>query len=117
MPHRIKHPYVEISSLHPTVMTNFHLVSPLTALAFLSLTGLAYIPSTRALAGNSSRINSPSGLNLAALEARKLYFGTATNNVELNDTAYFDILDDFKMFGQITPAKGMKWVRSPTSAS
>ncbi|KAI0823516.1 endo-beta-1,4-glucanase [Trametes gibbosa] len=53
-----------------------------------------------------------SGLNLAALSAHKLYFGTATNNVELNDSAYFALLDDHRMFGQITPAKGMKWLET-----
>lgn len=50
-------------------------------------------------------------LNLIAKQQRKLYFGSATDNPELNDTAYTAILDS-KMFGQITPANSMKWVRS-----
>ena len=54
----------------------------------------------------------PSGpqLNLVAKSHGKLYFGTATDNPELNDTAYTAILDDNRMFGQITPANSMKWV-------
>ncbi|OSD04968.1 glycoside hydrolase family 10 protein [Trametes coccinea BRFM310] len=52
------------------------------------------------------------GLNAAAHAARKLYFGTATNNNELNDTQYFALLDDIQMFGQLTPAKGMKWLET-----
>ena len=53
-----------------------------------------------------------SGLNAAACSAGKLYFGTATNNYQLNDTAYLAVLDDLAMFGQLTPAKTMKWVRT-----
>ena len=63
---------------------------------------------------NSSAPTSPfpprSGFNAAARAAGKLYFGTATNNYQLNDTAYVAILDDLAMFGQLTPAKAMKWV-------
>lgn len=91
----------------------------LPSLRLVSLTPLLLLALTFALQASgratpprdSSTAATPYELNLAALAARKLYFGTATNNVELNDTAYFDVLDDFKMFGQITPAKGMKWVR------
>ena len=50
------------------------------------------------------------GPNVAAHQARKLYFGTATNNDELSDEAYSAILDNIAMFGQLTPAKAMKWV-------
>ena len=57
-----------------------------------------------------SSISGPQ-LNLVAKQHRKLYFGTATDNPELNDTAYTAILDSNKMFGQITPANSMKWVR------
>ncbi|KAH9912303.1 endo-beta-1,4-glucanase [Epithele typhae] len=51
----------------------------------------------------------PQGPNLAARSNGKLYFGTATNNDELNDTAYFALLDSFANFGQLTSAKAMKW--------
>ncbi|TVY71512.1 Endo-1,4-beta-xylanase D [Lachnellula suecica] len=47
-------------------------------------------------------------LNELAKKAGKLYFGTATDNMELNGT-YLKILDDTKEFGQLTPANGMKW--------
>ncbi|KAJ7499946.1 endo-1,4-beta-xylanase C precursor [Mycena latifolia] len=39
----------------------------------------------------------------------KLYFGSATDNPELSDTAYINILSDNAMFGQITPENSMKW--------
>ena len=51
------------------------------------------------------------GLNRAARAAGKLYFGTATNSDQWNDTTYFGILKDGAEFGQITPANVMKWVR------
>jgi len=47
-------------------------------------------------------------LNKLAKEAGKLYFGTATDNGELSNTTYFDILTDTNEFGQLTPANGMK---------
>jgi len=55
------------------------------------------------------------GLNVAAILSRKLYFGTATDNPELNDTAYTSILDSNLMFGQITPANSMKWENTEPS--
>ncbi|KAI0034219.1 endo-1,4-B-xylanase A [Vararia minispora EC-137] len=50
-----------------------------------------------------------SGLNTLAKSIGKLYFGTATDNNELSDTAYRAILNNNAMFGQITPANSMKW--------
>lgn len=47
-------------------------------------------------------------LNELAKKAGKLYFGTATDNGELNNTQYFNILSNTKEFGQLTPANGMK---------
>ena len=77
------------------------------------------LPTTGHLSPNSPReasndVVSPlpgCGFHEAARSAGKLYFGTATNNYQLNDTAYVTILDDSAMFGQLTPAKVMKWVR------
>lgn len=51
------------------------------------------------------------GLNYLARNAGKLYFGTATDNPELNDTTYTSIMDNYLHFGQLTPANSMKWVR------
>ncbi|KAF7797213.1 hypothetical protein EIP86_008405 [Pleurotus ostreatoroseus] len=48
-------------------------------------------------------------LHTLAKAAGKLYFGSATDNPELTDTAYTAILDDNTMFGQITPGNSMKW--------
>ena len=49
------------------------------------------------------------GLNTAAKAAGKLYFGSATDNSELSDTAYVAELSNTQDFGQITPANSMKW--------
>ncbi|KAI1489125.1 carbohydrate-binding module family 1 protein [Biscogniauxia mediterranea] len=48
-------------------------------------------------------------LNKLAKAAGKLYFGSATDNGELSDTAYVAILEDTDEFGQITPGNGQKW--------
>ncbi|KAK7462160.1 hypothetical protein VKT23_007762 [Stygiomarasmius scandens] len=47
--------------------------------------------------------------NTVAKAAGKLYFGSATDNPELTDTAYVSILSDTGFFGQITPGNSMKW--------
>ncbi|KAI1105702.1 carbohydrate-binding module family 1 protein [Jackrogersella minutella] len=48
-------------------------------------------------------------LSQLAKAAGKLYFGSATDNGELSDSTYVDILKDVNMFGQITPGNGQKW--------
>nr|B7SIW2.1 RecName: Full=Endo-1,4-beta-xylanase C; Short=Xylanase C; AltName: Full=1,4-beta-D-xylan xylanohydrolase C; Flags: Precursor [Phanerodontia chrysosporium]ABZ88799.1 endo-1,4-beta-xylanase C precursor [Phanerodontia chrysosporium] len=65
-------------------------------------------PSGTSSAGGSTP-SSSAKLHTLAKAAGKLYFGTATDNNELTDTAYTAILDDNTMFGQITPANSMKW--------
>ena len=54
-------------------------------------------------------------LNTLAKAFGNLYFGTATDNPELTDTAYMAILNDNTMFGRITPVNGMSWVRRTPS--
>lgn len=49
-----------------------------------------------------------SGLHTAAVAAGKLYFGSATDNSELTDTAYVNELSNTADWGQITPANSMK---------
>lgn len=59
--------------------------------------------------------NSPPYLNLLAKQAGKLYLGTATDQPgtgEDTDIAYQTILNDTRIFGQITPANGMKGVNT-----
>ncbi|KAI0350645.1 endo-1,4-beta xylanase [Trametes cingulata] len=60
-------------------------------------------------ASDTSSFHPVSGLNVAAKSARKLYFGTATNSEQWNDTTYFNILKNNAEFGQVTPANVMKW--------
>ncbi|KAL5536619.1 hypothetical protein ACEPAF_442 [Sanghuangporus sanghuang] len=48
-------------------------------------------------------------LHDVATAAGKLYFGSATDNPELTDTAYVAILSNSSEFGQITPGNSMKW--------
>ncbi|KII85155.1 glycoside hydrolase family 10 protein [Plicaturopsis crispa FD-325 SS-3] len=50
-----------------------------------------------------------SELNTLATALGWKYFGSATDNPELTDTAYVAILSDNGMFGQITPGNSMKW--------
>ncbi|THG99994.1 hypothetical protein EW026_g2455 [Hermanssonia centrifuga] len=59
-------------------------------------------------AGGSSPSSSVK-LHTLAKSKGKLYFGTATDNPELTDTAYVSGLSDGTMFGQITPGNSMKW--------
>lgn len=47
-------------------------------------------------------------LNELAQKAGKLYFGTATDNGELNNTEYVSILTNKTEFGQLTPSNGQK---------
>jgi endo-1,4-beta-xylanase len=47
-------------------------------------------------------------LDCLAVEANKLYFGTATDNGELNNTQYKKILTNTREFGQLTPSNGQK---------
>ena len=49
-----------------------------------------------------------SGLDTAAVAAGKVYFGTATDNPELTDTAYVTQLNNTNDFGQITPGNSQK---------
>ncbi|RYP89347.1 hypothetical protein DL769_000102 [Monosporascus sp. CRB-8-3] len=48
-------------------------------------------------------------LHRLAAAAGKMYFGSATDNGELNDAAYVRILTDPNEFGQTTPGNGQKW--------
>lgn len=48
-------------------------------------------------------------LNQLAVAAGLKYFGSATDNGELTDTAYTAILNDATEFGQITPGNAQKW--------
>ncbi|OCL10902.1 carbohydrate-binding module family 1 protein [Glonium stellatum] len=49
------------------------------------------------------------GLDVRAKAVGKLYFGTATDNSELTNTAYVAQLGNTSDFGQITPGNSMKW--------
>ncbi|KAH7131896.1 glycoside hydrolase family 10 xylanase [Dendryphion nanum] len=49
------------------------------------------------------------GLNTRAVAAGKQYFGSATDNPELTDTAYVAGLSNTADFGSITPGNSMKW--------
>ncbi|KAH6653920.1 family 10 glycosyl hydrolase [Truncatella angustata] len=66
--------------------------------------------STTAAAAAALSISGVSAnLNQLAVAAGKKYFGSATDNSELTDTAYTAILNDSTEFGQITPGNGQKW--------
>ena len=68
----------------------------------------AAVPATTA---PSTQATSTAQLHTLAKSRGKVYFGSATDNPELTNTAYTAILDDNTMFGQLTAANSMKWVR------
>jgi endo-1,4-beta-xylanase len=49
-------------------------------------------------------------LNALAKAKGLKYFGSATDNGELSDTAYVNILKNTNNFGQITPGNTQKWM-------
>lgn len=51
----------------------------------------------------------PGGLHSLARAAGKLFFGTATDTNNFNDTAYMQILRDPDEFGILVPENSMKW--------
>ncbi|KAF2657071.1 glycoside hydrolase family 10 protein [Lophiostoma macrostomum CBS 122681] len=50
------------------------------------------------------------GLDILAKRAGLLYFGTAIDNVVLNNTQYTSIAHNASEFGQVTPSNGQKWM-------
>jgi len=50
------------------------------------------------------------GLDVLAKEAGLLYYGTAIDNVVLDNKTYTDIAFNRSEFGQATPANGQKWM-------
>jgi len=60
-------------------------------------------------AGAPGSTSTIAGLNAVAQAAGKKYFGSATDNPELTDTAYVAILSNNEQFGQLTPGNSMKW--------
>ncbi|KAG6919173.1 hypothetical protein DXG01_008471 [Tephrocybe rancida] len=65
-------------------------------------------PSTSTTAP-ASTATSNAGLAVVAVAAGKKYFGSATDNPELTDTAYVAELSNSKDFNQLTPGNSMKW--------
>ncbi|KAN0092983.1 glycoside hydrolase family 10 protein [Tylopilus felleus] len=86
-------------------------VEMMLSLVFASL--LALVQSSVAQMSTSTSATptatSKVALNVAAKAAGKLYFGSATDNPELTDTAYITMLKNTAIFGQLTPGNSMKW--------
>ncbi|KAJ5779838.1 hypothetical protein N7457_007558 [Penicillium paradoxum] len=66
-------------------------------------------PIALALASILPQLTQGAGLHSAAVAKGKLYFGSATDNPELTDTAYLAQLSNTDEFGQITPGNAQKW--------
>ena len=81
------------------------------SLVFASLFALVQTSVAQTSTSAAPTATSTVALNMAARAAGKLYFGSATDNPELTDTAYVRILNNTAMFGQLTPENSMKWVR------
>lgn len=71
-----------------------------------SLNALSTKPLNALSASNSKRYTS--GLNDAAKDAGKLYFGTATDPVSFGDVAYMRVLNDTGDFGGLSVENAMK---------
>ena len=79
---------------------------------FLVLAASAsFAASTPVIEASPPQSTSTAKLHTLATSKGKLYFGSATDNPELTNTAYTAILDDNTTFGQTTPTNSMKWVR------
>lgn len=63
---------------------------------------------TSALAVAALAALASANLHSLMTKTGKLYFGTATDNGELNNTEYVKILRDRREFGQLTPSNGQK---------
>ena len=113
-----KSPWANLGTHHEELLRNFSTMTMLRSFVGLAVLLLPFVaadadhlkptPTTTSISTKSTSI---AELNLLAKLEGKLYFGTATDNNELTDAAYTAILDDNTMFGQITPANSMKWVR------
>ncbi|KIJ64217.1 glycoside hydrolase family 10 protein [Hydnomerulius pinastri MD-312] len=77
--------------------------------SFAALLSLLHVATAQTTTASAPTATSTVALNNAAKAAGKLYFGTATDNPELTDTAYVAILNNTNMFGQLTPGNSMKW--------
>lgn len=73
----------------------------------LPLVGASPAPAIAAAAPAST---STAKLNTLAKQQGKVYFGSATDNPDLNNSSYVTIFDDTTMFGSTTAANAMKWV-------
>lgn len=74
--------------------------------------GFATSVAVEVLCGPTRSPGIPPQLNTIAKGRNKLYFGSATNGDELTDPSYLPLINNNKMFGQITPRHAMKWVGS-----
>ena len=75
---------------------------------------LAALPLARAspaAAAAAPASTSTAHLNTLAKSQGKLYFGSATDNPDLNNASYVAVFDDTTTFGQTTATNSMKWVR------
>lgn len=56
-------------------------------------------------------------LNLWARASKKIYFGTATDNLELIDAPYLKQLKNTQDFGQLTPVCHINYIESNAGAN
>ncbi|KAH9914884.1 uncharacterized protein BXZ73DRAFT_81497 [Epithele typhae] len=73
------------------------------------VSGVVYAPDNNHWWLDPDVTSTVTSLNKLAQAAGKKYFGSATNNPELTNTAYVAILSETSEFGHITPGNSMKW--------
>lgn len=70
---------------------------------------ISWILTSGLLAGLATAQQAAPGLNSLAQAAGKLFFGTATDTNNFNDTAYMQIVNNRNEFGILVPENSQKW--------
>ncbi|KAH9929857.1 uncharacterized protein BXZ73DRAFT_77978 [Epithele typhae] len=73
------------------------------------VSGIVYAPDNNHWWLDPDVTSTVTSLNKLAQAVGKKYFGSATDNPELTNTAYVAILSETSEFGHITPGNSMKW--------
>lgn len=87
--------------------------SPRVSATMKSFVALSLLPLISALPGHGKPKPAPlkyPGLDVLAKKAGLLYFGTAIDNVVLDNKQYISIAHNRSEFGQVTPSNGQKWM-------
>lgn len=100
MPHTLSHPS----------LSHLAFIMKLPVLSLLILPTAFAAPAPEAQRWKPKPTIKYPGLDVLAKRAGLLYFGTAIDNVVLNNTKYISIAHNKSEFGQVVPSNGQKWM-------